>query len=77
MISPVCCIRDQLTGYMSPFVVVNENVADGVGSAIKMTHVRRFVGADGCVGNVVQIKVAGEESIGGVLSIVDLCGKSL
>ena len=28
MISPVCCIRDQLTGYMNPFVVVNENVAE-------------------------------------------------
>ena len=57
--------------------VVNENVADGVGTAIKMTHVRRVIGADGCVGNVVQIKVAGEDGIGGVLSIVDLCGKSL
>ena len=57
--------------------VVNENVADGVGTAIKMTHVRCVIGADGCVGNVVQIKVAGEDGIGGVLSIVDLCGKSL
>ena len=27
MISPICCIRDQLTGFMNPFVVVNENVA--------------------------------------------------
>lgn len=28
MISPVCCIRDQLTGFMNPFVTVNERVAE-------------------------------------------------
>lgn len=28
MIQPVCCIRDQLTGYLSPFVCSNVKVAE-------------------------------------------------